>query len=112
MPADLFSRAIVRLIVSTSPIFHSSLAKTILAEPFDVRDAAAMNKTLSTLPESFRRIDVLINNAGLALGAAPAPEASLDDWLKMIETNVTGLVALRGYCPNRTPTDPHVRPVL
>ena len=69
-------------------------AETVFAAPFDVRDAAAMNEALSTLPESFRGIDVLINNAGLALGTAPAPEASLDDWLKMIETNVTGLVAL------------------
>ena len=69
-------------------------AETITAAPFDVRDAAAMNDTLAALPESFRGIDVLINNAGLALGTAPAPETRLDDWLKMIETNVTGLVTL------------------
>ena len=68
--------------------------ETVFAAPFDVRDAAAMNEALSTLPEPFQGIDVLINNAGLALGTAPAPEASLDDWLKMIETNVTGLVAV------------------
>jgi serine 3-dehydrogenase len=69
-------------------------AETIFAVPFDVRDMAAMNDTLSTIPEPFREIDVLINNAGLALGTAPAPEARLDDWLRMIETNVTGLVTL------------------
>ena len=69
-------------------------AETITAAPFDVRDAAGMNEALSALPEPFRGIDVLINNAGLALGTAPAPETSLDDWLRMIETNVTSLVTL------------------
>lgn len=69
-------------------------AETITAMPFDVRDAAAMNKALSSIPELFQGIDVLINNAGLALGTAPAQETKLDDWLRMIETNVTGLVTL------------------
>src|SRR4029077_4347200 len=68
--------------------------ETVTAAAFDVRDVAAINATLSGLPEPFRGIDVLINNAGLALGTAPAPETKLDDWLKMIETNVTGLVTL------------------
>ena len=67
---------------------------TITAAPFDVRDVAAMNATLSALPEAFQGIDVLINNAGLALGTAPAPETRLDEWLRMIETNVSGLVTL------------------
>ena len=69
-------------------------SETVAAAPFDMRDLAAMNATLSALPEPFRGIDVLVNNAGLALGTAPAPEARLDDWLRMIETNVTGLVTL------------------
>lgn len=69
-------------------------AETITTAAFDVRDAAAMNQTLSALPEPLRGIDVLINNAGLALGTAPAPETSLNDWLRMIETNITGLVTL------------------
>ena len=45
--------------------------ETITAAPFDIRDVAAINATLSSLPEPFRGIDVLINNAGLALGTAP-----------------------------------------
>ena len=69
-------------------------AETITSARFDVRDVAAVNATLSALPEPFRAIDVLINNAGLALGTAPAPETRLNDWLRMIETNVTGLVTL------------------
>jgi serine 3-dehydrogenase len=68
--------------------------ETIAAAAFDMRDVAAMNATVSALPELFRGIDVLINNAGLALGTAPAPETRLDDWLRMIETNITGLVTL------------------
>ena len=44
------------------------------------------------LPQSWRQIDVLINNAGLALGTKPAHEAPLEDWETMIATNCTGLV--------------------
>ena len=58
----------------------------------DVRDAQAVSDMVDSLPESFRNIEVLVNNAGLALGAEPAWEASLEDWHTMIDTNVTGLV--------------------
>lgn len=64
------------------------------AAAFDIRDASAMDAALSSLPESFRAIDVLVNNAGLAIGNAPAPQAKLEDWLTTIETNVTPLVRL------------------
>jgi serine 3-dehydrogenase len=61
---------------------------------FDVRDALAMQAALEALPTAFRGIDLLVNNAGLALGTRPAQEASLDDWRTMIATNVTALVTL------------------
>ena len=61
---------------------------------FDIRDEAAMNAALDALPEGFRGVDLLINNAGLALGTAPAPESRLDDWKTMIDTNVTALVTM------------------
>ena len=61
---------------------------------FDVRDTAAMDAALGTLPEGFGGIDVLVNNAGLALGTAPAQHASLEDWRVMIDTNITALVTL------------------
>ncbi|KLI99304.1 SDR family NAD(P)-dependent oxidoreductase [Luteimonas sp. FCS-9] len=61
---------------------------------FDVRDAAAMRAALDTLPEAFRGIDVLVNNAGLALGTAPAQRADLAQWTQMIDTNVTALATL------------------
>jgi serine 3-dehydrogenase len=61
---------------------------------FDMRKPAAIDEALATLPESFRKIDLLINNAGLALGTAPAQKADLEQWNQMIETNVTGLVTI------------------
>lgn len=59
---------------------------------FDMRDEAAMHAALDALPEGFRDIDLLVNNAGLALGTKPAQTASLADWHTMIATNITALV--------------------
>lgn len=61
---------------------------------FDIRDEAAMRAALDALPQDFRAIDVLVNNAGLALGTAPAQRADLAQWRQMIDTNVTALVTL------------------
>ncbi len=61
---------------------------------FDVRDEAAMRAALDALPGGFRDIDVLVNNAGLALGTARAQDADLAQWRQMIDTNVTALVTL------------------
>jgi serine 3-dehydrogenase len=61
---------------------------------FDIRDEAAMNAALDALPQGFRGVDLLINNAGLALGTSPAPESKLDDWKTMIDTNITALVTM------------------
>jgi NADP-dependent 3-hydroxy acid dehydrogenase YdfG len=60
--------------------------------PLDVRDRAAVELALSTLPADFAKVDVLVNNAGLALGLEPAHRASLDEWEEMIDTNDRGLV--------------------
>jgi len=61
---------------------------------FDITDELAMLSSLEALPEPFKAIDVLVNNAGLALGTAPAPRAKIEDWKTMIATNITGLVAI------------------
>lgn len=61
---------------------------------FDMRDDAAIDAALATLPDDFARIDLLINNAGLALGTAPAQNADLGQWRQMIDTNITGLVTI------------------
>ena len=61
---------------------------------FDIRDETAMRAALDALPERFRGIDLLVNNAGLAQGTRPAQDALLSDWKTMIDTNVTALVTL------------------
>ncbi|POE12970.1 NADP-dependent 3-hydroxy acid dehydrogenase [Pectobacterium odoriferum] len=58
----------------------------------DVRDRQAIEQAVATLPAEWRTIDVLVNNAGLALGLEPAHKASVDDWENMIDTNNKGLV--------------------
>jgi NADP-dependent 3-hydroxy acid dehydrogenase YdfG len=64
------------------------------AVPLDVRDRAAVERALSSLPPDFAQVDVLVNNAGLALGLEPAHRASLDEWEQMIDTNARGLVTV------------------
>lgn len=60
----------------------------------DVSDKASIQAGLAALPADWSQIDVLINNAGLALGTSPAHQASLEDWETMIATNCTGLVTM------------------
>ena len=69
-------------------------ADRVHAAVFDVRDTAALEAELARLPEAFRDIDLLVNNAGLAQGLKPAQEADLNDWQTMIDTNVTAMVVL------------------
>jgi serine 3-dehydrogenase (NADP+) len=61
---------------------------------FDIRDGAELDAAIAALPAGFADIDVLVNNAGLALGTAPAQQADLAQWRQMIDTNVTALVSL------------------
>ncbi|MEY3678545.1 MAG: hypothetical protein RI924_686 [Bacteroidota bacterium] len=58
----------------------------------DVRDADAVSSKLTALPESWKEIDVLVNNAGLSQGLDPIHEGKLEDWDTMIDTNVKGLL--------------------
>ena len=61
---------------------------------FDMRDAEAMAAALDAIPAPFRNVDLLVNNAGLALGTAPAQACDLAQWRQMIDTNITALVAV------------------
>lgn len=76
------------------PLVDAYGPERVHAAVFDVRDAAAMEAALAALPADFAAIDLLVNNAGLAQGTAPAQSASLEDWRTMIDTNVTALVTL------------------
>jgi 3-hydroxy acid dehydrogenase / malonic semialdehyde reductase len=64
----------------------------VLPVALDVRDRVAVGEVVNGLPAEFAEIDVLVNNAGLALGTEPAQSADLDDWDQMIDTNCKGLV--------------------
>ncbi len=61
---------------------------------FDIRDQKAVEKAISSLAESWKNIDVLLNNAGLASGFGLIQDGEIDDWEKMIDTNVKGLLYL------------------
>jgi 3-hydroxy acid dehydrogenase/malonic semialdehyde reductase len=70
------------------------LGDSVLPVTFDVRDRAAVAEAVASLPAEFAEIDVLVNDAGLALGLEPAYEADLDQWDQMVDTNCKGLT----YC--------------
>ncbi len=70
----------------------SELGSHLLPVQLDVTDKASIDRMLATLPPDWQRIDVLVNNAGLALGLEPAQAAHLQDWETMIATNCQGLV--------------------
>jgi NADP-dependent 3-hydroxy acid dehydrogenase YdfG len=61
---------------------------------FDVRDREKAEKCLSELPGDWQEIDVLVNNAGLALGLEPEYAGSFEDWETMIDTNIKGLLTM------------------
>lgn len=61
---------------------------------FDIQKLEACQQALEQLPANLRNIDLLVNNAGLALGLEPANKASWDDWNTMVDTNIKGLMAM------------------
>ena len=73
---------------------HKELGEAFYPLQMDVTDLTQVDQALSSLPKAWEQIDVLVNNAGLALGLAPAHEAEIADWLTMIQTNIIGLTYL------------------
>ena len=70
------------------------LGGALLPLAMDVTDPASITAALASLPEDWRTLDVLVNNAGLALGTEPAQRSSLAEWTTMIDTNTKGLVTV------------------
>lgn len=70
---------------------RAELGPALYTVELDVRERAAVARVVDALPADFAEVDVLVNNAGLALGLEPAHKADLDDWDSMIDTNVRGL---------------------
>ena len=64
----------------------------VLNVELDVRDAKAVAAKLNALPDNWKKIDVLVNNAGLSQGLDPIHEGNLNDWDTMIDTNIKGLL--------------------
>ncbi len=64
----------------------------IAVATFDIRDKAAVQHNLETLPEAWKKVDVLVNNAGLSKGLEPINRGNFDDWDVMIDTNVKGFL--------------------
>lgn len=69
----------------------------VLTLEYDVRDREAARRALESLPEEWQQIDVLINNAGLALGLEPEYEGDFADWDTMIDTNIKGLLTMTRF---------------
>jgi NADP-dependent 3-hydroxy acid dehydrogenase YdfG len=65
---------------------------SVLSLCLDARDRQAVQQSIATLPDAWTRVEVLVNNAGLAVGACPLQEGIIDDWERMIDTNVKGLL--------------------
>ena len=70
------------------------LGPAVMPVRLDVTDAAAVAALPGALPDGWREVDVLVNNAGLALGLAPAWQTDPEDWERMVATNVTGLMRI------------------
>ncbi|MBI3285749.1 MAG: SDR family oxidoreductase [Burkholderiales bacterium] len=73
---------------------RQELGKALLPVSMDVTDKASISQALHELPSDWKQIDVLINNAGLALGTEAAQQAALEEWETMIDTNAKGLVTV------------------
>ena len=85
---------------------RDELGPALLPFVLDMNDAEAIATLPESLPEGWREVDVLVANAGLALGIAPAQEAKLADWEQMVATNVTGLMqTVRALLPGMVARD-------
>lgn len=82
---------------SLAEILRNEFAVKVLPLCFDIRDKEACRHAVESLPAEWQKIDVLVNNAGLASGSAPFNEFDIEDWDKMVDTNVKGLLYISRY---------------
>jgi 3-hydroxy acid dehydrogenase/malonic semialdehyde reductase len=85
---------------------RAELGDGVFTLPLDVRDREAVERAVAALPAELAAVDLLVNNAGLALGLEPAQRASLDDWERMVDTNCKGLMTVtRAVLPGMVARD-------
>lgn len=89
----LAARRRQRLEETSAPLKELGAEAIHLLE-LDVRDRAAVNAAVESLPEDWKAVDVLINNAGLSRGLDKVYEGKIEDWEEMIDTNIKGLLYL------------------
>jgi NADP-dependent 3-hydroxy acid dehydrogenase YdfG len=82
----------VERIQKLSEVLFKTHGTQCLLVPFDVRHRNKVEQAISQLPQNWKAIDVLVNNAGLASGLAPIESGDVDDWEVMIDTNIKGLL--------------------
>ncbi len=82
----------VALLTELSKKLESDYKVRVLPLSFDVREQLQVEHYLGNLPENWKEVDVLINNAGLAVGLNPLNQGLVDDWERMIDTNIKGLL--------------------
>ncbi len=85
------------LLVKLSAELRKKYKIEVLSLCFDVRVQEEVEMAVSSLPEEWKNIDVLVNNAGLAVGLNPINEGVIDDWERMIDTNVKGLLYMTRF---------------
>ncbi len=79
-------------LIQLKQTLETEFNSNVLTLNFDVRIEADVKKAIKSIPDSWNKIDVLINNAGLASGLDPIQTGDLEDWNKMIDTNIKGLL--------------------
>lgn len=87
----LTGRRVDRLSALKEQIQHES-GSEVLTLKFDIRNSTETEQALNILPDNWKDIDVLINNAGLAVGFSSIADGATDDWERMIDTNIKGLL--------------------
>jgi NADP-dependent 3-hydroxy acid dehydrogenase YdfG len=77
---------------NTADLLRKRYAAEIITLQFDVRNRQETLDAINSIPEDFKSIDILVNNAGLAAGLAHVQDGDVDDWDRMIDTNIKGLL--------------------
>ncbi len=80
------------LLLSVENEIKEASGSEVLSLVFDVRDRNQVNSSIDSLPDNWKKIDLLVNNAGLSSGLEPLNEGDYEDWNKMIDTNIKGLL--------------------